>query len=413
MTIRDALRTALEMIWDHKLRAFFTILGTVVGVTFLIAVITLIQGMDAYMKDEFAGQIYGVNTVMVRRTPSVRMTDTPELLRELRRRPRITFDDAEWLRERLETPGLLSVSSSTGGTIDGPQGGSIEGARVIGASAEYFRVRSANLQLGRVFHSQEAERGLPVVVIGQEVAQMLFPNTNPIGGTVRIQGHSFQVIGVMERQGSLFGLSLDNQVIAPAKSRVNGFVNPYNVVDEITFQVPHAMYMDAAMAELEGWMRIRHQLRPDQVNDFELETAEASMSFWTRISQIMFVALPGLVGVSLIVGAVVIMNIMLVSVTERTREIGLRKSLGARRKDILRQFLIESGTLSGLGGVLGIALGGGLAAVVSSVSPLPAQVAPWSIALGLALGVGVGMAAGAYPAYRAAGLDPIEALRHE
>jgi len=413
VTFFDALRTALEMIWAHKLRAFFTILGTVVGVTFLIAVITLIQGMDQYMKEEFAGQIYGVNTVMLRQTPSVQMAESEETRRAFRRRPRLTFEDAAWLSERVETPGIFSVSSSIGGRVDGPNGRSLEGVRVTGASASFFRVRSLNVEHGRVFQPQEAERGLPLAVIGRDVADRLFESSNPLGGTIRIRGFPYEVIGVLERQGSLFGLSMDNQVVAPARSRVNGFVNPVNVLDQISFQVPDERYLAAAMIEIEGWMRIRQQLRPDQPNGFEIETAEAGMSFWTRISQVMFVALPGLVGISLVVGAVVIMNIMLVSVTERTREIGLRKSLGARRKDILRQFLIESGTLSGLGGVMGIGLGAGLAMLVSAVSPLPAQLAPWAVALGLFLGVGVGMAAGAYPAYRAASLDPIEALRQE
>jgi putative ABC transport system permease protein len=413
LTFFDALRTALEMIWAHKLRAFFTILGTVVGVTFLIAVITLIQGMDRYMKDEFAGQIYGVNTVMLRQTPSVRTSESAETRRAFRQRARLTFEDAAWLAERIETPGILSVSSSIGGRVDGPNGRSLEGVRVTGASAEFFRVRSMNVEYGRVFQAQEAERGLPLAVIGRDVADRLFESVNPLGQSIRIQGFPYEVIGVLERQGSLFGLSMDNQVIAPARSRLNGFVNPVNVLDQISFQVPDERYLAAAMIEIEGWMRIRQQLRPDQPNGFEIETAEEGMSFWNRISQIMFIALPGLVGISLVVGAVVIMNIMLVSVTERTREIGLRKSLGARRKDILQQFLIESGTLSGLGGVMGIGLGAGLAMLVSAVSPLPAQLAPWAVGLGLFLGVGVGMAAGAYPAYRAAGLDPIEALRQE
>lgn len=413
MNLLEAIRSALDAILAHKLRSFFTILGTVVGVTFLIAVITLIQGMNAYMTDTFASRIYGVNSVMLRRVPSVQMGPDSETRREWSRRPRLTFEDAAYLDERLEIPGLIAYSSSVPSRIDGPDGRSLEGARVTGASASYFRVRSLNIEQGRVFQQQEDDRGIPVAVIGRDIAANLFENTNPIGKEIRIRGFPYQVIGVLERQGSLFGMSMDNQVIAPSRSAVNGFVNPRNVLDEITFQVTEPRYLPAAQAEIEGWMRVRNQLRPEQPNNFEVETAEASLSFWTRISQIMFVALPGLVGISLVVGAVVIMNIMLVSVTERTREIGLRKSLGARRKDILRQFVIESGTLSGLGGLLGIGLGAGLAAMVSAFSPLPAQVAPWSIALGLLLGIGVGIGAGAYPAYRAASLDPIEALRQE
>lgn len=409
----EAIRTALEMIWAHKLRSFFTVLGTVVGVTFLIAVITLIQGMNSYVEDEFAGQIFGINSVLIRRTPSVQMDPSRETRREWARRPLLTFQDAEWLQERIESPGSMAISATSGGRIDGPDGRSIEGVRITGASASYFRVRSTEISQGRVFQEQEDERGLPVVVVGADVADRLFENVSPLGKTIRIRGFPYQVIGVMERQGSMFGMSLDNQVIAPARSRLNGFVNRKDVVGEMTFQVPDARYLAGAVVEIEGLMRVRRQLLPGEANNFEVETAEESLSFWTQISRILFLALPGLVGISLVVGAVVIMNIMLVSVTERTREIGLRKSLGARRRDILRQFMIEAGTLSGLGGLLGIGFGVALASVVSAVSPMPAQVAPWSIALGLGLGVGVGVAAGAYPAYRAARLDPIEALRHE
>ena len=413
MNFREAIRVALESIVAHKLRAFFTILGTVVGVTFLIAVITLIQGMNRYMTEEFAGQIYGFNTVMLRRTPSVNIEEGPGYWRELNRRPRLTFQDAEWLESRMETPGLLSVSSERGGTAIGPDGTTLEQVRLVGASAAYFRTRDMNVELGRVYSEQEADRGIPVTVIGKDVADKLFESTNPVGKTVRIQGFPYRVIGVLEKQGSLFGFSLDNVAIAPARSQLNGYVNPYNVLDEISFKVPDGRLLSPAMAEVEGWMRIRHRLPPGQPNDFEVETAEASLTFWTRISQVMFIALPGLVGISLVVGAVVIMNIMLVAVTERTREIGLRKALGARRRDILVQFLIEAGTLSGLGGALGILLGMGLAAIVSAMSPLPAAVAPWSIGLAIFLGVGVGLAAGVYPSTRAARLDPIVALRAE
>jgi putative ABC transport system permease protein len=401
------------MIWAHKLRSFFTILGTVVGVTFLIAVITLIQGMNVYVEEEFAGQIFGINSVMIRRVPTLAMDPSRETRRQWSRRPLLTFADAEWLGERVETPGTMAMSSATSGRVDGPTGRSLESVQITGASASYFGVRNTEIALGRAFQQQEDERGLPVVVIGSEVASRLFESTSPLGKTIRIRGFPYQVIGVLERQGSLFGMSLDNQVIGPARSRLNGFVNRKDVVGEMSYQVADARYLPAAVVEIEGLMRVRRQLRPGEPNDFEVETAEASLSFWNEITRILFLALPGLVGISLVVGAVVIMNIMLVSVTERTSEIGLRKSLGARRRDILRQFIIEAGTLSGLGGRLGIGLGVGLAAAVSEFSPLPASVAPWSIALGLGLGVGVGVAAGAYPAYRAAKLDPIEALRQE
>jgi putative ABC transport system permease protein len=413
MNIIEAIRIAFDMIVAHKLRAFFTILGTVVGVTFLIAVITLIQGMNNYVTKEFAGQVFGFNTVMLRQRPSVSVNGDPEIWRMWRRRPRLTFEDADWIAERIRTPGTVAINSEGSGRVSGPNARELTGVRISGASASYFRIRDLNIEQGRAFSENEAERGVPVVVIGKDVADKLFESVNPVGKTVRIQSFPYRVIGVLEKQGSLFGMSLDNVAIAPARSPVNGFVNTHNVVDEIDFKVADAALMAQGVAEMEGLMRLRHRLKPSDANDFEVETAEASLSFWTKISNVMFVALPGLVGISLVVGAVVIMNIMLVSVSERTREIGLRKALGAKKRDILLQFLIEAGTLSGVGGLMGIGLGFGLAALIAAVSPLPASVAPWSIGLGLFLGVGVGLVAGVYPSSRAARLDPIVALRQE
>lgn len=413
MNLLEAVSTALGMIRAHKLRAFFTVLGTMMGVTFLIAVVTLITGMDSYMKEDFAGKVYGFNSVMLRRRPAVVMNESDEVWRAWGRRPRLTFADARWLDERMQTPGILSINSERGGQVEGPDGTLLQGVRVAGASASYFRARDMSVDQGRVFSEQEADRGVPLVIIGQDVATKLFEGRNPLDRTVRVNGFPYRVIGVLEKQGSLFGFSMDNVVIAPAESRVNGFVNPVNVVDEISYRVPDARLVGHASAELEGLMRQRHRLRPGEPNSFELETADESLAFWNRISQYMLIALPGLVGISLVVGAVVIMNIMLVVVSERTREIGLRKSLGARRRDILAQFMIEAGALSGLGGAFGIGIGIGLAALVEAFSPVPARVAPYSIGLGIFLGVGVGLVAGVYPAYRASRLDPIDALRHE
>lgn len=413
MSLLEAVSTALGMIRAHKLRAFFTVLGTMMGVTFLIAVVTLITGMDAYMKEDFAGKVYGFNSVMLRTRPSVIMNVDEETWRSWGRRPRLTFEDARWIEERMQTPGILSINSENGGEVEGPDGTTLQGVRIAGSSASLFRARDMGVDQGRVFSEQEADRGVPLVVIGQDVADRLFEGRNPLDRTIRVNGFPYRVVGVLEKQGSLFGFSLDNVVIAPARSRVNGFVNPVNIVDEISYKVPEARLVGAATAELEGLMRQRHRLRPGEPNSFEVETAEESLAFWTRISQYMMVALPGLVGISLVVGAVVIMNIMLVIVSERTREIGLRKSLGARRRDILSQFMIEAGTLSGMGGAFGIGIGIVLAGVVEAMSPIPARVSPMSIALGIFLGVGVGLVAGVYPAYRASRLDPIDALRHE
>ncbi|HEU0297919.1 MAG TPA: ABC transporter permease, partial [Longimicrobium sp.] len=412
MGIREAVRIALANIRANKLRAFFTVLGTVVGVTFLIAVITLLKGMDAYMEEEFAGRLFGHNTVLVRRIPELEGPSTEETWREWERRPRFTQDEARWLEENLRTPGILSYSFDQDAHVSDGQGRELRGVNVVGASASFFRVRELEVTAGRPFSRQEVERGVPVIVLGVDVANGLFEGRNPIGQTVRVGGFPYRVIGLLEEQGELFGFSMDRMAIAPVTSRVNGGIFPWaGTVEDISYKVPRAELMPQAESEIIGLARTLRRLRPREENNFSVETAENSMGFWQRISGFMMMALPMLVSVSLIVGAVVIMNIMLVSVTERTREIGIRKSLGARRRDILMQFLIESSTLAGCGAVAGIGLGIGLAHLVSSISPLPARVSTGAIGLALLLGIGVGLAAGVYPAWRASRLDPIVALR--
>lgn len=410
----EGVRLALNAIRTNKLRAFFTVLGTVVGVTFLIAVITLIEGMNAYVEKEVKGAIFGVNTVLVRRFPAVNMSDDSEMWREYMRRPRLTIDEAEWLEARMETPGLVSLSADRDGTVQNARGQQLENVSISGVNADYFEARERRLAVGRTFSRQEAAAGTPVVVIGSDVAEALFENRNPIGQEIRLQQFPYRIIGVLEERGNLMGFSMDNVVVAPLRSNINGWVNrERNAVGELSYKVPDASLIEPAMAEIETLLREGRRLRPSEPNNFALETAESSMEFWNRIRTILLLALPMLVGISLVVGAIVIMNIMLVSVAERTREIGVRKSLGARRRDILLQFLIESSTLSVLGAFLGIGAGVLLAKAVQAASPLPAAVAPWSIVLALFLGVGVGLGAGVYPAWRASRLDPIVALRSE
>ncbi|HEX6913170.1 MAG TPA: ABC transporter permease [Longimicrobium sp.] len=415
MNLWEGVRLALNTIRTNKLRAFFTVLGTVVGVTFLIAVITLIEGMNAYVEKEFKGAIYGVNTVLVRRFPAVNVDTDGEQWREFVRRPRITIDEAEWLEARMETPGLVSLSSERDGNVQGPRGQELENVSITGANSAYFDARELKLAAGRTFSRQESDAGVPVAVIGSNVADALFENRNPIGQEIRIRQLPYRVVGVLEKRGSLMGFSMDNVVVAPLRAGgINGWANRQrNAVGELSYKVPDASFIRPAMDEIETLLRVRRGLKPSEGNNFAVETAEDSLAFWDRIRTILLLALPLLVGISLVVGAIVIMNIMLVSVAERTREIGVRKSLGARRRDILVQFLIESSTLSAAGAFLGIGAGVLLAKGVQAASPMPAAVAPWSIVLALFLGVGVGLAAGVYPAWRASRLDPIVALRSE
>ncbi len=413
MNVWEGIALALNQIRTEKLKSFFAVLGVVIGVMFLIVVVSVVEGMDQYIKVDFASQIYGLNTINITRTPSVTVNTSSAQYREWQRRPRLTFEDADAVREQLPIPALVGVESLTGGQLEGDNGRKVENAMISGVSPDILRIRNLEVERGRPFSAQEAQRGVPVVILGRRTADLLFPDLDPLGRTVRIRGFPYRVIGVLEEQGSLFGISLDNRAIAPARSQIQNVVNPRGVVDNIVVQTLDPEEIHAAMLELEAIMRVRHRLRPSQPDDFELETAEDSLGFWDRISTILFMALPGLVGISLVVGGIVIMNIMLVSVMERTREIGVRKAIGARRRDIITQVIIESATLSGTGAAVGVLVGVGLTWLVANVSPLPAAVAPQWVSLGVALGVVVGMVAGVYPAARAAKLDPVDALRYE
>jgi putative ABC transport system permease protein len=413
MPIWDAVRLALHMIWAQKMKSIFSVVGVFVGVTFLIAVVTVVEGMNTYMRDDFAGALLGVNTFELRQRPNVQVGNISEDTRRAwRRRPRITYEDAFAIEANLTTPALIGWQSAAGATVK-YKNRDVAGVEIIGASANYFDIKSQTIEHGRVFSSYEVQAGRPVVVIGSELANQLFENDEALGNALNIRGIPYRVIGIVEEQGNVFGISLDKFVVAPATSPVKRFVNPPGIVDGVNVKAATIEEMRQAMAEAEAIMRSRRGLRPGEESNFTLQTADAVLDFWDQIYSVLMLALPGLVGISLVVGGIVIMNIMLMSVTERTREIGIRKSLGARRRDIMRQFLVESATLATVGAALGVATGLLLARVVDASTWLPASVAPWSIVVGVLLGTGVGIIAGVYPAGRAARLDPIVAMRQE
>jgi putative ABC transport system permease protein len=285
--------------------------------------------------------------------------------------------------------------------------------QVIATEPDYFRIKSYNLTNGRLFSPQEAQLGTPVVVIGTEVASHFFRGLDPIGRELRIGGNTFTVIGLLEKQGNVFGFSLDRMVIGPYKSTLSRVTNPRGDIDALVVQAPTREMIGDAMESVREVMRGFRRLPPARPDNFALETSDAALSFFDELKGKLILFGTALPAIGLVVGAMVIMNIMLVAVAERTREIGIRKALGAKRRDILSQFLVESATLSVCGAAIGIGLGIALAKVVAAVSPLPASVAPWSIALALLVGAGVGIVAGMYPASRAARLDPITALRQE
>ena len=412
MRFFEAFRLAIQTIRAQKLKSSFSLLGVFVGVSSLIASCSIANGVNRYMTEKFAQTLYGVNTFQLRRQPMFTPNVPDSVWRAWRRRPRIRFSDAEAITEGLTVPVLTAWQSSDQVTVSyaNKEARDIE---LTAASERYFDIKNLNLALGRPFTGEENRSGAPVAVLGDAVAKRLFADRAPIGKSVRIGGVPYRVIGVVEHQGSILGFPLDRFVVVPALSPAQNLVNPPGILDAFLVKARSDVEMREAMSQAEGVMRSRRHLRPKQDNNFVLDTSEGVQRFWAGISGILTTVIPGIVLVSLVIGGIVIMNIMLMAVAERTREIGLRKSLGARRRDVLRQFLAESTAISLVGASFGIVAGIALTMLINKITPLPASVSPLSVFMGALMGAVVGIVFGVYPATRAAKLDPITALRQE
>ncbi len=414
MPFIEAVRLALQQIWVQKLKSFFTLLGVMIGVTFLIAVVSIVGGMSRYMTEQLVGKIMAVNSFELRYRPNINIGDHDDnYWRELRRRPRIKESDIEPVTSALPDGVLWAAVGNDNLAASSRYVSKPKAVNAFTVTDDYFTIKRMAPVSGRLFSPQEFERGMPVIVIGQDVADYFFPALDPVGRELTIRGIPYQIVGLMEKQGSAFGFSFDKFIIAPHKSPINRFVNAHGVIDAIMIQTPSREGLLSAQETVRQVMRARHGLRPSQKDDFALETSDSALEFWNKIKSYLVIAGVALPAIGLVVGAIVIMNIMLVAVAERTREIGIRKSLGARRRDIMSQFLVESATLSTVGAALGVATGFAFAKLIAAVTPLPAAVELWSVFLGVGIGAGVGIIAGAYPASRASRLDPITALRHE
>jgi len=411
---REAVRLALQVIWAQKMKSGFSAIGVFIGVMFLIAVVSVLEGVDKYMTENVVEAFMGLNTFQLRQRPDFVADDVPrEQWLAWRRREPITYDDADAVIAAITSVPVQWAWESTTGMDVEVDGRRIQSVRIVAATDGYFDIKGYDMASGRPFTAQEVRAGQPVAVIGFDLAEQLFAGGNPIGQEIPLRGIPYRVIGVVETQGNVFGASLDKFIVTPALSAIKRSVNRPRVIDQMLVKAGSPEELEIAIMEAEAVMRSRRQLRPGEENTFELETSEGVLEFWGNINRVLMTALPMLVGIALVVGGIVIMNIMLMAVAERTREIGIRKALGARRTDILRQFLVESAALAGLGAIAGIVCGIGVAALVSAVTFLPASVAPWSIPTAVGLGAGVGIMAGLYPASRAARLDPVDAMRQE
>ena len=413
MPLIEAVRLALAQIRVQKLKSFFTLLGVTIGVMFLIAVMSIVEGMSKYVENDFIGKMLGANTFTVRRMPWFGNNTTRQQWQEWQRRPRFYPRDAAVIRGVIPSGTRFAVESSenlyANTTYARPR--QIDAHAVDG---DYFTIKKYDMASGRTFTSQELELGTPVIVVGDEVAKYFWPNLNPLGRELRIGGMPYTVIGIVEHQGSLFGMSLDKLAIAPFNSPLRHLTNPRGDVDGIMVQAQNPQLMNDAEEVVREALRGVRRLRPGVEDNFVMETSASALIGFEKTRQVMTIAGTALPAIGLVVGGLVIMNIMLVAVAERTREIGIRKSLGARRQDILSQFLVEAATLSTLGALVGIVLGLGIAKGISwKWAFLPAAVAPWTLVLATALGMIVGIVSGVYPARRASRLDPIEALRAE
>jgi putative ABC transport system permease protein len=402
----DAIGIALSSIWANKLRSFMMVLGNIVAVTSIIAVVSLIQGMNGYVADAITRDV-GVGTFRIEK---VGVVANGEEEKKAQRRPDVTVGEYRAIREFGGQIDAVMAESGAGSNINW-RDTTLEMTRIRGVSAEYDRFSDYNAVIGRLPSRLEVERSRPVVLLGWDTADKLFQGHPPIDQYVQIHGTHFRVIGVNEKKGSVFGNSQDEFAVVPLGAFQKMFGSRRSL--DLTIKPDDPSQLTTAMDEARLAMRIKRHLRPNQPDNFGMYTSDTLMDFWNAFSRGAFAILIGIVSLSLVVGGIVIMNIMLMIVSERTREIGLRKALGARRRDIVWQVLTESTTLSVIGGIIGTLLGFGLAFAVSKFTPLPAAIEPWAVALGIGMTAIVGIFFGLYPALRAARLDPIEALRRE
>ena len=406
--IFESAMIALDAIWSAKLRSFMTVLGNIVAVTSISAVVSLIQGLNASVKSAILNQA-GADSFNIQQFP---VTRSDEEFEKVRGNPRVSMDDMRAIRRYNSEliAGVMADSNGRGRVTYRDK--SIDNMQVQGVSPEYVNFSSFDAERGRLMSPIEVESSRPVTVIGWQTADRLFgSDVDPIDKIIQIEGVHFRIVGVSAKRGSLLGQTQDEFAIMPLSQFRMIFGSRRSL--SLSVRPRDLAQIAPAIDEATIALRAARRLKPKQPNNFGVFTADTILDIYHSATNGIFAVLVGVVALSLVVGGIVIMNIMLMVVTERTREIGLRKALGARRSDIMAQMLTESVVLSIFGGVLGTMLGAAIAITISSFTPIPAAIEVWSVALGIGITALVGLVFGLYPAMRAAALDPIEALRKE
>ncbi len=412
LALGESVSLAAQAIRANKLRSFLTCLGIIIGVATVISMMSIVKGINNIVEKEL-GRV-GANVFFVKRFPSMQLTFD---WRKFRSRPYLSPPDWHAITERCKTVAEVSPEVQTEGKTVLYEGKTTDpNVRLVGATEPYFRVNGLDLSEGRFFTPQEIQKNRNVCVLGMTVVEKLFPYQSPAGKRVRVEGREYFVVGVVEKLGTLFGFDQDNVIIVPISKviRRQKRKRRHGPDLSISVQARQGIPISKAMDDVRVALRISRGLKPNEEDDFELETRDSIMRTYQSMTGSIFGAAIGIAFISLLVGGIGIMNIMMVSVRERTREIGIRKAIGARRRDILWQFLVEAMTLSMTGGFLGVALGiGGLELVSIYTDKLPVTITISSIIIAVLFSILVGIFFGVYPARKAASLDPIESLRYE
>ncbi len=402
----DATRLALQAILAHKLRTFLTLIGIIIGVASVVVVGASISGLNTYVIERVS-RLLGINHFMIARIAHVGHMTQEEWEKMIRRNRRIEWEDFEWMQTQCNLCAEVGATSETQMDLR-HEGRELFGTRIIGVTANMAEIEDKTISEGRFIAPHEVERSAPVCVIGMELREKFFEARDPIGQTLKLGEMPMRIVGVEEKRGSMFGQSLDNHVYIPVTTFCKIFGRRQGL--EIHGKAPDRERLFAAIEQARVAMRNRRKLKGAEEDNFGLVNVEQLNNQVDQFTGTIALVVTPITLISLIVGGIVIMNIMLVSVTERTFEIGLRKAVGARKKQILMQFLIESSLLAAVGGLLGLLLAAAISWLISATTPIPMTITIFYVLLSLLVSGGIGMIFGIYPAYKAARLDPIVAL---